>query len=309
MRDVTGTVVEPNYGESHEYSVRVRLLDDRLNVKVNYFNSLNRNTTLADGGLRQNLIDFEQRLFLNDPTYPINPLFKESVRPLAADFRLPGDRNSKGLEVDLTFTPTRNWRIFWNAGRTDTEVDDLSTQPWWDYLAAKLPVWRAYKGNWSNAAYDTTRSVEAAYAGLIQGPVDDIMASLGNPGGNSQTWRSNLVATRSFTEGRLKGMSTSVNLRYRGPSVVGFPNVVDAKGKVRTDRDHPYYSEGYVLTGVMANYRFRGFGGTSCRLQLNANNIFNQSRVFLTRTFANGAPRNYGRQAGREFVLAMDLEH
>ena len=32
VRDVTGTVVEPNYGESHEYSVRLRLLDDRLGL-------------------------------------------------------------------------------------------------------------------------------------------------------------------------------------------------------------------------------------------------------------------------------------
>ena len=54
MRDVNGTVLESPYGESHEYSVRVRLLDDRLNLKVNFFNSLNRNITLADSGLRQN---------------------------------------------------------------------------------------------------------------------------------------------------------------------------------------------------------------------------------------------------------------
>lgn len=47
---------------------------------------------------------------------------------------------------------------------------------------------------------------------------------------------------------------------------------------------------------------------SACRLQPNANNIFNTSRVFVTRTFANGAPRNYGRQAGREFLLTLDLE-
>jgi hypothetical protein len=308
VRDVNGNVVEPNYGESHEYSVRVRLFDDRLNFKVNYFDSLNRNTTLADSGLRQNLINFEQQLYLNDPTYPINPLFKEALNPLPADFRLPGDRHSTGLELELTYNPTRNLRIFWNAGRTDTKIDDISTKPWYDYLDSKLAVWKAYKGGWSTAAYDTTRTVEAAHAQLIQGPLDDIQASLGNPGGNSQTWRSNLVATRSFTEGRLKGVSTSVNLRYRAPSVVGFPNKTDAKGKVRTDRDNPYYSERYLLTGLMANYRFRAFGGSSCRVQLNANNVFNTSRVFVTRTFADGTPRNYGRQAGREFLLSLDIE-
>ncbi|MFM9030456.1 MAG: hypothetical protein ACKOTF_07230, partial [Opitutaceae bacterium] len=66
VRDVNGTVLESPYGESREYSVRVRLLDDRLSLKVNVFNSLNRNITLADSGLRQNLIFFEQQLYQND---------------------------------------------------------------------------------------------------------------------------------------------------------------------------------------------------------------------------------------------------
>ena len=68
-------------------------------------------------------------------------------------------------------------------------------------------------------------------------------------------------------------------------------------------------SDGYVITGLMANYRFRSLGKTAWRVQLNANNIFNSSRVYLTRTYSDGAPRNYGRQAGREFILAMDVEH
>ena len=163
-------------------------------------------------------------------------------------------------------------------------------------------------GNWTNAPYDATRSVESAYNQLIQGPLDDILASLGEQGANAQTWRSNLVATRSFSEGLLRGSSLSANFRYRGPSIVGFPNKVDAKGKVRTDRDRPYKSDGYVITGLMVNHRFRGAYGTTCRLQLNVNNVFNTERVFVTRTFTDGTPRNYGRQAGREFVLSLDLE-
>jgi hypothetical protein len=39
------------------------------------------------------------------------------------------------------------------------------------------------------------------------------------------------------------------------------------------------------------------------------NNVFNTKRVFLTRTFPDGSPRNFGRQAGREFILSLDVEH
>jgi hypothetical protein len=309
VTDVTGAVIEPPYGESHEYSVRFRFLNDRLNLKVNYFNSLNRNVTLADSGLRQNLINFEQQLHENDRSYPINPLFLETLNPVVGNFRLPGDRNSKGIEVDVTFNPTPNWRLFWNLGRTDTKLDDLSTEPTWDYLEQKLGVWQAYQGNWSTAPYLNNQTVEQAYNSLIAGPIDDVLASLGNPGANSQTWRSNLVATHSFITGRLKGATLSANFRYRGPSVVGFANKIDAKGRVRLDRDKEYKSEQYVLTGLMANYRFRSYANTTWRVQLNVNNVFNTKRVFLTRTFADGRPRNYGRQAGREFLLALDVEH
>jgi len=288
--------------------VRLRLLDDRLNLKVNFFNSLNRNITLADSGLRQNLIFFEQQLYQNDARYPINPLFAETRNPVVGEFRLPGDRNSRGIEADLTFNPTRDFRVFWNLGRTQTSLDDISAQPWLDYIAAKQPVWRNIGGSWSNAAYDPTRSVESAFTQLIQGPLDDIAASLGEQGGNAQTWRSSLVATRTFSEGRLKGASVSANFRYRGPSIIGFPTKVDSKGRVRTDRDRPYQSDAYVITGLMTNYRFRGTYGTFCRLQLNVNNVFNTERLFVTRVFTDGRPRNYGRQAGREFILSLDVE-
>ena len=308
VRDVNGTVLESPYGESHEYSVRFRLLEDRLNLKVNYFNSLNRNITLPDSGLRQNLILFEQQLYQLDARYPINPLFAETRNPRVAEFRLPGDRNSRGIEADLTFNPTRDFRLFWNLGRTYTRLDDLSAQPWLDYLAARLQVWRNFGGNWSTTPYDNLRSVESAHTQLIQGPLDDIAASLGEQGGNAQTWRSSLVATQSFSSGWLQGAALSANFRYRGASIIGFPTKLDAKGRVRTDRDNPYRSEAYVLTGLMANYRFRAGYGTAARLQLNVNNVFNTERLFVTRAFADGRPRNFGRQAGREFILSLELE-
>ena len=308
VRDVNGTVLESPYGESREYSVRFRLLEDRLNLKVNYFNSLNRNITLPDSGLRQNLILFEQQLYQLDARYPINPLFAETRNPLVGEFRLPGDRNSRGIEADLTFNPTRDFRLFWNLGRTYTRLDDLSAQPWLDYLAGKLQVWRNFGGSWSTAPYDNLRTVESAHTQLIQGPLDDIAASLGEQGGNAQTWRSSLVATKSFSSGWLQGAALSANFRYRGASIIGFPTKVDAQGRVRTDRDNPYMSDAYVITGLMANYRFRAGYGTAARLQLNVNNVFNTQRLFVTRAFADGRPRNYGRQAGREFILSLELE-
>ena len=126
---------------------------------------------------------------------------------------------------------SRDLRLFWNLGRTYTKLDDLSAQPWYDYLAAKSQVWRNIGGNWSNAAYDATRTVESAHSQLIQAPLDDIAASLGEQGGNAQTWRSSLVVTRSFAEGLLRGSSLSANFRYRGPSIIGFPTFVDAKAR------------------------------------------------------------------------------
>lgn len=310
VRDINGNEVEPSYGESYEYSVRFRLLENRLNLKVNYFNALNRNTTLAASNpLRNNLIEFERTLFANDPSYPINPLLHPSAGALPANFRIPGDSNSKGIEAEMVFNPSRNWRLFWNLGRVNLQSDDISAQPWFDYLAAKLPVWQAYQGGWSRATYIGSQTVEDAYGSLIAFPLEDIDAAMGNPGGNSQTWRSSLVSTYMFTGGRLKGASASVNLRYRGPRNIGFPTYVDSRGTTRIDYDRPYKSDDCLLTGLMANYRFKGPADSAWRVQVNANNIFNTQRLFVVRTFADGTPRSYGRQPGREFIFSVNIEH
>ncbi|MBL9189834.1 MAG: hypothetical protein JNK23_20300 [Opitutaceae bacterium] len=312
VTDVNGVTVEPNYGESYEYSARLRLLEGKLHLKFNFFDALNRNINLNDG-LRAALLTFERQLALNDSAYPINPLFTQQAGLVAGNFRMTGERRSRGLDFEATYNPARNTRIFWNLGRTDTEIDDQASKPWYDYLAAKLPVWQAHGGGWATAPFNraspTAQTVQAAYVSTIEGALDNLQASLGNPGGNSQTWRSSLVATQSITEGRLKGATVGVNFRYRGPNILGFANLVDAKGVTRLDKSKPYKTEAFILTGVMASYRFRSYGNTTSKLQLNGNNIFNTKRMVLSRVYSDGTPRNYGRQPGREFILSYEIEH
>ncbi|PHX71442.1 MAG: hypothetical protein CK548_06745, partial [Opitutia bacterium] len=312
VTDINGTIVPPNYGESAEYSVRLRFLGGKLNTKFNFFSSLSRNVALTDGGLRANLINFERQLYENNPAYPINPLFKRELNLATANFRVPGERRSQGVDFEVNYNPSQHWRIFWNLGRTTTTVDDQAAQPWFDYLAAKLPTWKANGGNWATTPYvalaPTAQTVQSAYGTLIENALDDIYAALGNPGGNSQTWRSSLVATRSFTTGRLKGTTLGANFRYRGPSILGFPNIVDAKGRTQLDKRSVYKSEDYILTGLMGSYRFRATGETTWKVQLNANNIFNTKRVVLSRVYPDGTPRSFGRQPGREFMLSVDVE-
>jgi hypothetical protein len=312
VTDVNGVIVEPNYGESYELSARLRLFEGKLHLKFNFFDALNRNINLGDT-LRAGLLTFERQLALNDPNYPINPLFTQARGLVAGNFRLTGERRSQGLDFEATYNPTRSTRLYWNLGRTDTEIDDQASKPWYDYLAAKLPVWQAHGGGWATAPFNraspTSQTVQAGYVTNIETALDNLEATLGNPGGNSQTWRSALVATQSITEGRLKGATFGVNFRYRGPNILGFANLVDAKGVTRLDKSKPYKTESFILSGVMASYRFRSYGNTTSRLQINGNNIFNTKRMVLSRVYPDGTPRNYGRQPGREFVFSYEIEH
>jgi hypothetical protein len=82
----------------------------------------------------------------------------------------------------------------------------------------------------------------------------------------------------------------------------------NSRSVTRTNRDNPYKSDDYILTGLMANYRFRGPGNTAWRVQANANNVFNTARLYLTRVYDDGTPRNFGRQPGREFILSINVE-
>ena len=160
-----------------------------------------------------------------------------------------------------------------------------------------------------NRAAPTSQSVQNGYTTNIETPLENLEAALGNPGGKSQTWRSALVATQSFTTGWLKGATAAVNFRYRGPNILGFANRVDAKGVTRLDTSKPYKTESFILAGVRASSRLRSFGNTTSKIQFNANNVFNTKRMVLSRVYSDGTPRNYGRQPGREFILSYEVEH
>ena len=312
VTDVNGVIVEPNYGESYELSARLRLFEGKLHLKFNFFDALNRNINLGDT-LRAGLLIFERQLALNDANYPINPLFTQARGLVAGNFRMTGERRSQGLDFEATYNPTRSTRIFWNLGRTDTEIDDQASKPWYDYLAAKLPIWQAHGGGWASAPFNRatpgTQTAQGGYTTNIETALDNLEALLGNPGGNSQTWRSSLVVTQSITTGLLKGATIGANFRYRGPNILGFANLVDAKGITRLDKSKPYKTESFILSGVMASYRLRSYGNTTSKLQFNANNIFNTKRLVLSRVYPDGTPRNYGRQPGREFIFSYEIEH
>ncbi|MSU65974.1 MAG: hypothetical protein EXS38_07720 [Opitutus sp.] len=303
--DIEGQRVESRFGESREYSTRFKLLQGRLNAKFNYFTSTSVNEGFSS--LTGALYNFETTLLALDPSYAINPLFAPGRNLAANNFRMLSDRTSHGIEFDLTYNPTPNWRFFANVGRTTTEIDIEKGGVWLDYVARRVPVWTAFKGDWTRALYAGATTVQAQYVNAIQNVIDDMPSNIGNPGGNSQTWRTNLVSAYSFSSGRLKGATLGANFRYRGPSVIGFGTFLDARGRTQINKSVVYESERYLITGLMAGYRFRGFGNTTQRVQLNVNNVFNTARMVVSRASPDGSPRQYGRQPGREFVLSIDV--
>jgi outer membrane receptor protein involved in Fe transport len=143
-----------------------------------------------------------------------------------------------GYEFDVTYNPTRNWRIAFNAARQQAVsgntgaafVRMLATlQPIWGGSAAALPD-SATSGNNLGQTFAQVKS-----------DVDKAVLLDGSPSPELRRWRFNVVSNYSFNEGRLKGWRLGGAYRWQDRSAVGYPVRVLADGSGVFDVTKPFF--------------------------------------------------------------------
>ncbi len=313
-RDVFGEFVESPSGESDDFSVRLSLLQNRLNVRASYFKA-----SIADSfgpnhfPTMRALYVFENDIAILDPSLvpQLNEFFLEPGGN-GDQFRVPMDKTTSGLSFNVVFNPNENWRFTFSAGKNETDWDKAKAQGFFDYIdnlaSSVLPgvTGPDADGNtvtgWQNVVFEN-QSVQDAYLELVDAPRQIFEEKIGPLGDNAQTWRANLVAKYQFREGKLNGTGIGATARYRGPSMIGFgEQIID--GTAVPDFSIEHKSDSTYKFGLFANHRFK-IWDQNVTAQLNIDNMFNSDRVVLTRAYADGSPRLYARQPGREYKLTL----
>ena len=320
--DLHGNPQEDAHGISEDYSLRFKLFNDKLHLRLGYFESFAANAeNIGDNPVHFNLINFERNLATADPTFALLDLFTPKERPGRTnqllerdDFRIPTDRSSQGVEFEVVYNPVPNWRILVNAGRSSTTWNLEKALPDINLIESRQGLYERSLA-W-NTLYtgSTTATFAQTYESIVGLNLDNLVGSLGPIGDNAQTWRANLITNYSFTAGRLAGLTLGGTVRYRGKTRVGYGLRVEgndpaspADNILVPDYDKPYFYDAYAIYGAMVGYKVKLFK-KSVRFQLNVNNVTDDATVVVAQSNPNGPPRLYGRQPGREWVLSCDWE-
>jgi hypothetical protein len=231
--DLTGGAVAPLTGEGADFSARFKLFAGRVEATVTRFETKQENL--------QAQISAPVRDELN---LLLTPDLANSI-----DYR---DRTSTGWEYQVLVNLNRNWTLLGSYSRNQTEFTRF-----FPLLGAVLTKARAIASSQGLDPDDATA--------LTRDYLED------QEGVISLTRRAtaSLTTRYSFTEGRLKGVTTGIAARYtRGRERPGVTiSGVQVLPAIR--------SENYILTNPFVSYR-RKFGRFNWTLQLNVNNIFDE---------------------------------
>jgi len=204
---------------------------------------------------------------------------------------LTEDTSARGYEFEFTANPTRNWRVYASASRTESIRSNL---PGAEFGALMDFMWEKLNGPMGQLPYNINSNGTLGISSLqrFSGFYDTYSLALQNNGQTVQElskWRYTAITNYTFDRGRLKNLSLGVNYRYEGPKAIGYGLKTLANGQVAADINARHYNEAVHTWGLSARYRFRLSDRVNWSIQANIINAFQGNKVVPTRTQPDGS--------------------
>lgn len=273
-------------GEGKDWGIQFALMDRKLFARLNWFESTYDRENIAAPIVFTRLSNnIDQDNFRNwartiaminmgmDPTAAgfgtnLSQPQETAVQAAAAQiWGLPYDyygftrgatrsMNAKGMEVELNYTPNRNWTLKFTLTKQDTKYGQLLREfdPW---AADRMAVWRAARAAdyllpqyqhlatyttsggrqvdltnfWSSYGYHSSlfpenanafANPEANWNGVVVPQVTVDRDLEGQSVSGQRKYRWSFVSNYNFDRGRLKGLGLGGSLRWEDKSVIGY---------------------------------------------------------------------------------------
>jgi hypothetical protein len=240
---------------------------------------------------------------------------------------------SKGLEMELNYNPTKYWTLSANATKQQA-VDTKLSYKIAEYTALRLPWWTTVKvpttltsdgqplanagANWwtlGTGAAGTGQSPSAFYDASIDSLYALAIANSGKPRPQTREWRFNASSAYSLagmSENRwLKKMRVGGSVRWEDKAVIGFLAAApDADGITRRyDATKPVYDHARAYADLFATYTTRFFSEkVRATFQLNVRNIQESGRLQVFGVNPDGSHRDYRIIDPRQFILTATFD-
>lgn len=316
-------------GKGRDYGIRLDLWNDKLTLRLNkYENSLGpQRASNQINQLRDPFFDVENRVRTLDPGIKtINVVdgnmrgYRVAGRP---NYFIMSDSASDGYEVELNFTPVRNWNIRLNGSKSEAIESNIG-KPWFEWGAQRLPVWESVVARngeldgqgrpvtWATAPYNATQPTGQTLAQYYQANVVGrayafIAAADGRSTDTARNARANLITNYSFVGERLKGFNLGGAVRWRAEPTIGYGTALTSSGTTILDLDKAFKGKRELYFDAILGYRgkLKAFGGFTYRLQLNVRNALNDDAPIPVQTWTTGEVVKLATVEPRTFVCTF----
>jgi outer membrane receptor protein involved in Fe transport len=285
--DLLGTPTASPTGVAKDYGVSFNTLDDKLNVKLNWFELTAAGASAGNANfpLAQWTVPYMERTFMPDLARQAGITYKPLMAPdlIVGDPRLANaytsDNVSKGLELELTYNVTRNWRVMGQVSKQEAKQSNIAAGLT-SFIENRLAYWKSIPALWNgftaqNVGWGVGRTGEQQWNGDNNPFYIGYKSVEGKPSPQLAKWHASGLTNYFVSEGPLKGVNIGGGFRYIDKAIIGNPNIYDANGvAIALDLAHPYTVPSRISVDAWIGYKMKVFANRyDLSFQLNVRDL------------------------------------
>jgi len=217
-------------------------------------------------------------------------LERESITNAAATT----DYVAKGVELEAVLNLTKNWRLAFNASKTETVKSRTGAdiRAYVDELLANLQKANPQLLTGSRQPGQAPEAWLGTFRGSVVVPLEVAERTAGTVSPELVKWRWNLVNRYDFSARKLRGLFVGGALRWQDRAVVGYPYITDTNGQQVADLAKPYFGQTDFRGDAFVGFRGSKFLGRRLKwsVQLNMRNLVSDDELIVVTANFDGTP-------------------
>ncbi|MBK1877802.1 hypothetical protein [Pelagicoccus mobilis] len=214
------------------------------------------------------------------------------------------DTLSEGVEYELSFEPTKNWSILFNASEQTAKNTNIAGSLK-EFVAARNAHWNGPAGHTRMWGGGGTQSILSQWNTLFYSKYQLALQQEGTNVAEMRPWRANMVTSYRFTDGRFKGLNVGGSVRWEDKVAIGYPVYTDpSDGVDKFDIDNPYWGPSAEKIDLFASYTMKLGNGIRWRIQGNLRNAFADDKLIPVTVQGDGSPGTFRIPASREWTIS-----
>jgi outer membrane receptor protein involved in Fe transport len=236
------------------------------------------------------------------------------------------DAQSKGYELEMTYNPTRYWRMKF-TGAQQSAIDSNMSPAAQAYIDSRLPIWTTvedpttpidpatgHRTLWWNETTGGTQP-QSYYIGNVLSPLKLAIATAGKRKPQTREYTFNAFSNFQFsgiTENRwLRPLGIGGALRWADKAAIGyFGSAPDPDGVIRSlDKTRPIYDKALAHVDLSASYDWRFFSNkVRMHVQLNVRNFGENTHLQRIGVNPDGNYWNYRIIDPTQYILTTTFD-